>query len=511
MEKRIADKKKNSNAHPKNRDWVWSLKRTSYSLLATNWRSTVKKALLFGLLCSLLFTGFNYYQGYAAASATVSIVYPEIADGTYPDGSRFTMYSFADEAAVSDVLEDMQAEGKYTFLTVEDLMQGISVTAVMDSSVGETVTSMQSEGNDYSYYSSEYRIGFTQPRVGERFSPLQFFESDHSMEFLQRLVQYKQTEIAELSGGYFSFERLTGITVPDTLDYDEWVTSFDTNNRIIRGFLREIGRTAGDFHSFSTGKSINDLVGLFTTMGEERLSEISNYIKNSGLTKDRESFLNKLNAQIENTTLKYSKAQNEAAINRYAMDRYDHTFTENLLIVATSEVTGLYQARPKTVFDTVADQYNDANDLSIQYASDLRDMQEDLTVYQGIEENSAEYRRIVARCETLIDDYEADYRSLCETARATLADYLAVHNNGYLSYKVETDPLFSLSFVFRIAAVFVVGALVVVMLHIMLTPLNDRRELSRRRRKMQRIPQGQDVSAVSEGRSSRKGKRTTAK
>lgn len=469
---------------PKRRDLSWKFKRTGYSLIANNWRSTVIGALVFGLLCSVLFTGYHYYHDYTAASAIVSVVYPEIADGIYPDGSRFTMYSFADEETVSAVLKEMQAEGKYTSFTTEDIMQGISVTAIIDSAVGETVTSMQSEGNDYSFYSSEYQVNFTQPRAGEHFSLLQFFEADHSAEFLQRLIAHKQEEISELYGGYAGFENLTAINVSNMLDYDEWIVSFGTNNRAIRSFLQDINQNAGDFHSSATGKTISDLIGLFTTMGEERLDEISNYIKNSGLTKDRESFLNRLNVQIENTTIDYNKAVNEASINRYAMDAYDHTFTENLLIVATSDGTGLYQARPKTVFDTVVDQYNDANNRSIEYTSMLRDMEEDLAIYQQIDETSAEYQRIVTRCNELIAAYEADYQSLCEMARSTLADYLVFRNNDYLDYKVEPNRLLSRGFVIRLVVIFAVSALVIVMIRIVLTPLSDHHELNRRRREL---------------------------
>lgn len=154
--------------------------------------------------------------------------------------------------------------------------------------------------------------------------------------------------------------------------------------------------------------------------------------------------------------------------------------------MATSDGTGLYQARPKTVFDTVVDQYNDANNRSIEYASSLRDMQEDLAIYQQIDEASAEYQRLVERCDQLIAAYEADYQALCETAQATLADYLAFRNNGYLNYKVEPNQLFSTGFLLRIALVCLTGALVVVMLRVVFAPLGDRRELRRRRRELQR-------------------------
>ena len=490
------------------RNLKWKLKRTGYSILASNWRGTLAAALLFGLGCSLLFTGYNYYNGYPAARALISVVYPEIAHGTYPDGSRFTMYRLAGESNVQAVLTDMQAEGKYTAFTAADLMQGIRVTAVIDESVGETMASMQSEGNDYSYYSSQYQVSFVQPRAGERFSFSQLVEPNHSEEFLQRLMAYNQQRLELFYGRLAGFQSMAGsYQVPDTLDYDEWVTSFDTNNRAIRSFLREINQTAGDFRSDSTGKTVGDLIGMFTTMGEERLSESSNDIKNSGLTKDRESFVNKLQIQIENTTLDYNKALEEAAINGYAMNAYDHTFTENLLIVATSDDNGLYQARPKTVFDTVVNQYNDATNRSIEHASSIRDMQEDLAVYQQTDETTAEYQRMVARCGQLIADYEADYQSLCSLAADTLDDYLDFRNNSYLDYKVEPDALFRVGFVLRIAAVFVISGLVIIMIRVITSPLADRRVLKRRRRELERNRQYRNSERAAPKHSAKGGRK----
>lgn len=485
----------------------WRVKRAGYSLMAGNWRGAWIGAVAFGLVCSLLFTSYHYYRDYAAAKASISVVYPEIAGGTYPDGSRFTMYSLADEEAVQAVLDEMQAEGKYSSFTAADLMQGIRVTAVIDDSVGETVASMQSEGNDYSYYSSRYEISFVQPRAGENFSLSQLVEANHTEEFLQRLIACKQEEIACFYGKLNAFREMTRADVPDTLDYDEWVTTFDANNRAIRSFLRNINQSAGNFHSDTTGKTIGDLIGMFTTMGEERLTEISNYIKNSGLTRDRESFLNKLNVRIENAALACGKAVEEASINGYAMNAYDHTFTENLLIVATSADNGLYQARPKTVFDTVVNQYNDATNRSIEYANSIQDMQDELAIYQQTDETSAEYQRMAARCSELMEAYEADYRDLCALAMTTLTDYLSFHNNGYLEGQVEPDWLFSLRFVLRILAVFGMGSLVVVMMRVVLSPLGDRRTLRRRRREMERNQQDQAEGRPAPKHSAKGGRR----
>ena len=106
------------------------IRRTTYSFLTHNWRLTLCLAVIAGLICSMLYVGVNYYNSYTTSWASVSIVYPKIANGTYPDGSRFTLYSLANEENVSAVLDQMHAEGKYRDFDTEDMMRGIRVTAV---------------------------------------------------------------------------------------------------------------------------------------------------------------------------------------------------------------------------------------------------------------------------------------------------------------------------------------------------------------------------------------------
>ena len=148
----------------KSKDLKRLIRKTGYSIAANNWRGALALAIVFGLLCSLAYAGIEYYGNYTASEASISVVYPEIADGTFPDGSRFTLYSLAGEDNIAAVLAQMQAEGKYTAFTTEELVRSVHARAIMDKKLKETVTSMQSAGNAYSYFASEYVIDFAQPR-----------------------------------------------------------------------------------------------------------------------------------------------------------------------------------------------------------------------------------------------------------------------------------------------------------------------------------------------------------
>lgn len=479
-------KRSNRDAY-KSKDLKRLIRKTGYSIVANNWRGALALAIVFGLLCSLVYVGKEYYDNYTSSEASISVVYPEIADGTYPDGSRFTLYSLASEDNIAAVLAQMQAEGKYTAFTTEELVRSISAKAIMDSSLKETVTSMQSAGNAYSYFASEYEIDFVQPREKGHTLDEQLHEEDYSDEFLRRLIGLDVQEIERAYGGIDSFSAILAKEPPEELDYTEWLDYYSTHNRTIRSYLKSLSRKAGDYHSPETGKSIGDLLELFEAMGSERLDEIDNYIQNSGIAKDRESLINKLSVQIENLTLKYNKALDKAKTNGYARDEYDHTFTENLIIVATSDDYGLYQARPKTVFDTVVNQFNDALISSIEYNTQIKDKQSDLLMYQKADANSAELSRLDAKCRALMTAYEEDQRALCEITRATVDQFLSYYNNGYLAYEVNRKPVIRLSLVMKAAFIFVMGVLVIMMLTVIATPLQDVLSISMRRRKMRRI------------------------
>ena len=471
----------------KSKDLKRLIRKTGYSIAANNWRGALALAIVFGLLCSLAYAGIEYYGNYTASEASISVVYPEIADGTFPDGSRFTLYSLAGEDNIAAVLAQMQAEGKYTAFTTEELVRSVHARAIMDKELKETVTSMQSAGNAYSYFASEYEIDFAQPREKGRTLVEQLQEEDYSDEFLRRLIELDVQQIERIYGGVDSFAAILAMSPPEELDYTEWLDYYRTHNSTIRNYLNSLNRKARDYHSPETGKSVGDLLELFDAMSGERLAEIDNYIQNSGIALDRESMINKLTVQIEDLTLKYNKDLDKAKNNGYARDEYDHTFTENLIIVATSDDNGLYQARPKTVFDTVVNQFNDAMNSSIEYSTTIKDKQRDLLMYQQADANSAEFQRMDEKCRSLMAAYEEDQRALCELTRTTVEQFLSYYNNGYLSYEVERKPVISLSLVIKAAFIFVMGALVIVMLTVVASPLRDVLAISARRRKMRRI------------------------
>lgn len=476
-----------------------SLKKTVYHVRARNWRKVIALALVLGILCGAFFTVWQMYQNYAVSYAQISLVYPKIAAGKYPDGSRFTSYDLISEERIQEALSAMQAKGKYQNFTAEQLAKQFDIYTYVEGSVAEDVSTLRSEGLNYSYFANEYRLTFTQPHdydadlVKER-----IFTPDYSIEFLEELMQAELKRVKEYYGGSDGFAEMTVLNGVDKLDYSEQVRAYKTQINIITRYLNSLNNNSGGFVSEKTGKTLMDLISHYEVLYGERLNQIDNFIESSGVTSDLETLLNKLNIRVVNTELLYNKYLDRVEINRYAKDTYDHTFTENLIIVATSDDTGLYQARPKTAFDTVIDQYNDSVNESIEYKASINELNDQIRLFSTVQRQTAEYARLEEKCIELLNSFKQDYLALSAVATDTVGEYLSHMNEAYITYKVDESSSLNTALLAKACIVMILVAVCVFVFYVGSTMISDRRKLNKKRRILKRLRQHKKTENAAE-------------
>ena len=451
----------------KNRDnrspWEKYVKKTVYRAQTRSLRKVVALALIVGLLVALVQGGWAAYNSRAASYAQLSVVYPEIADGKYPDGSRFSAYDMISRERIQEALDKLQADGKYTDYTAEEIAEQFDIHAYTTGSVAEDVSTLRSEGNNYSYFANEYRLTFTQPGKGV----------DYSTEFLDALMQVNLERVQTSFGGKESFTAMTQISDLSNLDYVEQVSTYHTRISIALQYLKSLNSKAGGFVSETTGKTLMELISCYEMLRNERLSQIQNFIEVSGLTKNRETLLNKLNVRLEEMQVSNNKFNDEAEINSYAAENYDQTFTENLIVVSTSNRAGLYQARPKTAYDTVINQYNTAVESAVNSQVKIDDLKRKIDLYGAVSVEEAEYTRLTEKCEQMIETVSTEYEALNKVAADTLDDYLADINESYISYKVEKCALFSMEMLANAALWGLAAAVLVFVIYAVCTAISD--------------------------------------
>ncbi len=435
------------------------VKKLYYETIAISLRTLVVSMLIGGLVLALGYDAILLYQKGAAAEADLSLFYGEIAEAQYPDKSRFNYYDVTELPHIEAALEKVQEQGIYTDFTAADLQKCFVVNSKLDSSVRDDVAYAVSEGADFTYVANEYTILFTQPRVAPGKHIFNgFLWTDHSEIFLNTLMDVYYNYIVSSLGGTDGFQNLTDIGEISSYDYEEQVEMFNTRINILIAALDHVDSANKDFISPVHNRSLKDVMGEFRLL-RTTLSSIQNFIDSSSLTRDSEIACNKLNTNLSDTQVNRDRSQAIYTVNKTAQDIYDHTFTENLIIVAR-QIYGdkLYQARPKTGFDDIVKDKQEGMADVAYYNEHMEDISEKLVNFGNAPHSQAEYKRLAAKCEEMLASFYGQYKGLCEIASEVVSESYSHTNGGFLQYEIEPYRLLSLDLLVDNAILFLTGA-----------------------------------------------------
>ena len=471
---------------------IKKLKRTYYKSRTTKFKRLLITMVIFGLVASIGYFVRYAYIRFSTSGAEIILTYPEIAQSRYPDGKRFTYYDFISDENVEKALEIMQKDGKYKNFTVDDLKNSFYLYSQLENSAGASVSSARSEGNDFSYVANEYIITFVQPHDYEGFKNKEitlkeFLFDNHSSEFLEVLLEVNRAKFAEESGGIIGFTELTAVPLSENYDYSEKLAVYRTKINAIISYFKYHGRQNPEFVSEKTNMTIKDIEGKYQFLISNSLNGISNFIESSGISKDTEMAKNKLNVSIENNTLKYNKYLDRAQVNDYAMKNYDQTFTENLINVIQNSEYGLYQARPKTAFDTVVIQKHDAEENAAEYGSKILRLNKELAIFATIEQTPSEKKRLIDKSESLMSSFEEEYELLSKDATVFVTEYYNSINENYIRAKVKPKSLINKSLIINLGFTFSLGAAVALVVFAVWSSQADSRKLKRKYKLIQSI------------------------
>lgn len=420
-----------------------------------------------GILALLVLARGIYSSAYYDA-VHFSFVYPGIENGQYPDGERFMMYDFLDNDVVSDALSEMHKKGWYIDVTLSDVQQNLSVHTYLTNPVQGKVESSIASGKDFSYYSNEYVIGFSQPnhiRLREVGSFFGIFQPDRSREFLNELMRsYIKHFTTNHTDSGQAFMNLTESLNEDHYDYTDITDFYTMKVQACLDYLIEKDAEGKAYVAKSTGLSFKDLVTSYQTLMDTDLHNLRSYVKSSRLSRDMWQLINRYNVITERYTLSRLKKLDEAAINKTAMLEYDHTFTENIIIVSENEENGLYQARPKTGYDTVTQQTLSASTEAASDEENINETTRELGEYLAASENTEEYYRMFTVANQMVEDFSVKYESLREKAVATIDEYLQYVNGNYLKTSADHPGLISVNLLIKTGIMFLAGAFLVLLL-----------------------------------------------
>lgn len=465
-----------------------AIKRVLYKSKAEKFKKLIAFMLALGVFASVAYFVKYIYVEYAVSRAHVVLNYPEIAESKYPDGSRFTYYDFTCDENLEDALEIMRSRDKYLYFTVDDIRDNFYIYSYLDGSAVSSVSTARSEGNDFSYVANEYKITFVQPHDYKNpniFKKL--FSRNDSAEFLQVLVDVNRAKIAQKAGGINGFKTLAATVSEGDYDYSEEVNIYKTKISNIIAYLKQLEKQQSGFTSEKHNLSLNDLRGKYAFLISNNLDSINNFVESSGISKDIEQTSNKINVNIENYTVKYNKAFSKVETNNFAMNNYDQTFTENLINVIQNEEYGLYQARPKTAFDTVSRQKHKSDESVSEYGSKISIFAKELDIYDNVVTTPEEHSRLITKCDGLIADFEKEYTELSTLANEVVEEYYNSVNEEFISVKITPKGFISKNLIVKMGISFLLGMVLAFVIAVFVLSFEDRRKVNRKKKLIESI------------------------
>ena len=471
-----------------NKQHFVKLKKVFYKNKISGFKRVVSLMLVGGIIATCLYSLVYVYDSYAVANMDVSLLYPEISESRYPDNSRFTYYDLISEEKVAEALKLMQDKGFYQHYSADEIAENLHIYPFLDQSAVDAVSYQRSEGNDYSYVANEYRITFVQPHdYGNPNIFAKIFSPDYSETFLETLIDVNKKELTEKYGGFNGFTILSDNGDTSKYDYSELVNVYQSRINSAVNYLNELENASPGFVSKSNGMSVKDVVGEYQLMYNTTLDSISSYVDTAALSKDVQVASNKTKVNIENNNLQYLQYKDESDINNNAQKKYDHTFTENLIVVTINQQSDLYQARPKTAFDDVVTNGLEANNMVKEYGKNLRVLNEELEKLATAETGSEEYQRLSQKCATLIEGFEAEYNRVTELAKVVVQEYNESTNKAFVKSIQVGKELFSTNFVMNAGIVFALGAAILFVLYVAIGVMRDRSKMKGKAKQLRYI------------------------
>lgn len=429
------------------------------NLLKYIWRKR-KFIAIVSVLAMFIYYGINCFYIFYSESGTLSFIYPDSENGRYPDGTRFNIYDLMSETVLKGTVDIYNERTGNEPITLSDIESAIVIDEIVPYGMHTKVQEARNSGQDYSYFANEYKISISPVRGVYKRSSKNLFgilpdvDNKMLMESLYKsYTAYFMDSHAEMN----IIPKITQTMSYDGYDYIEIANVYEARVDMYITYLESKIRENGAYRSDVTGKSFNDLVAEFKNLRDIKVKNLKSFVSSSKLAKNPSEFINKLKVQNESYSLYYNKLADEAASARIAMDAYDHTYEENIIITGQNEEVGLYQAKPKTAYDTITKR---ALDVGVSAQAVLQDMQENerlINEYTNTFMSEDAQKRLANAADIIVAEIENESNRLVELADATVSDYLDSRCSDYMRFSESGKSYLSLNLIIKTVMVFIFG------------------------------------------------------
>lgn len=361
-----------------------------------------------------------YRQKARTAKMLVALNYEEATRGLYPNNTRFNISLIKSEDVLDRAIAKAGLEGQITALDMAD-----HITALASN-----VNGMQLPSDTTSYkIATTYTITYEKnDELGPRIS---------AKDMLGLIVEaYKDV----------FYEDYTYVEVgiaPDwseckEQEYMEIGSFFEKECRMLRRFLNTNANENGTFRSARTGETFTSLrqkVDNFITID---LEKYDSYVLQSGLSKNRERYISKLEYENFLKNIDYQKFMAEYQNRLHTIEIYDSALTAVVLIPTLDTQNNFYMSRTKVAIDYQATAAESAN---ANGNDTLAVIQKNEYAIRQMRSQTANTPSSIATAQSMIQDMKQKLETLIETTKILNKEYVRYKTKNYLTISFEERSL----------------------------------------------------------------------
>lgn len=361
-----------------------------------------------------------YRQKACTAKMLVALNYEEATRGLYPNNTRFNISLIKSEDVLDRAIAKAGLEGQITALDMAD-----HITALASN-----VNGMQLPSDTTSYkIATTYTITYEKnDELGPRIS---------AKDMLGLIVEaYKDVFYEDYT--YVEVGIAPDWSECEEQEYMEIGSFFEKECRMLRRFLNTNANENGTFRSARTGETFTSLrqkVDNFITID---LEKYDSYVLQSGLSKNRERYISKLEYENFLKNIDYQKFMAEYQNRLHTIDIYDSALTAVVLIPTLDTQNNFYMSRTKVAIDYQATAAESAN---ANGNDTMAVIQKNEYAIRQMRSQTANTPSSIATAQSMIQDMKQKLETLIETTKILNKEYVRYKTKNYLTISFEERSL----------------------------------------------------------------------
>ena len=361
-----------------------------------------------------------YRQKARTAKMLVALNYEEATRGLYPNNTRFNISLIKSEDVLDRAIAKAGLEGQITALDMAD-----HITALASN-----VNGMQLPSDTTSYkIATTYTITYEKnDELGPRIS---------ARDMLGLIVEaYKEVFYEDYT--YVEVGIAPDWSECEEQEYMEIGSFFEKECRKLRRFLNTNANENGTYRSARTGETFTSLRQKVDNFISIDLEKYDSYVLQSGLSKNRERYISKLEYENFLKNIDYQKFMAEYQNRLHTIEIYDAALTAVVLIPTLDTQNNFYMSRTKVAIDYQATAAESANSNG---NDTLAVIQKNEYAIRQMRSQTANSSSSLATAQSMIQDMKQKLETLIETTKILNKEYVRYKTKNYLTISFEERSL----------------------------------------------------------------------